>query len=199
MKIIKEMLQIGFLLFFTLTSCDYNKTYLTDEEKKLNPYSEKHLIIFESHNGELDSLYIDKILYQFPEGLGVKANYEIMDVKSVFKKKLGNYTIENKLLSVHAKTKERGTRIKFGFKSANLSFYSDYFDFLEFTDQKKINLKVKYGNFNDVIVLRSKDTYSDSKNAVKILYWSKSAGYVKFDKYDGTTWELKEIKSQKSR
>ncbi len=78
-NMLKELI-ISFMVFTTIFSCSHNREYLTDEEKNWNPYNKGQMIVFKSEIGLLDSIFIEDVLYQFPDGLGVVDYYEILSV-----------------------------------------------------------------------------------------------------------------------
>ena len=181
------------VIMIVLSSCTDNKTYLVNDEKGWNPYVKGQKIVFESREGTLDSIRISDVLHQFPDGLGVVDKYEILNVVGDYKNldHIGN--IKTDIFSIHAKTSQRGSRIRFGLSLGGSKFYSDYFDFIYIKNISEINVSVPYGSYNDVVVIRNDKDYSNIPNAIKLLYWSKSKGYVRYDKYDGTIWELKDV------
>lgn len=179
-----------------LASCNENRTYLTEEEKGWNPYEKGQTLVFESREGILDSVFIEDVKYTFPDGLGVVDKFEILKVPAhkTFPYELGNP--EMYLFTIHARTEKEGGRLQFGLSLKHSRFYSGYFDLED--DIKRIPetpISVPYGSFDDVIIVRDQRNHSDISNAIKSLYWSKSQGYVRYDKYNGDIWELKEIKS----
>lgn len=177
-----------------LTSCIQKKTYLTEEEKKWNPYKKGQKIIFESNEAELDSIYIDDVLYQFPEGLGVNNQYEILSVLALSSSPQKNIKSKEYILSIQAKTETRESRIKFGISIKNAKFYAEFYK----PEDKLIrnsgdSFLTPYRKFENVIVIESKDNYNKAKDAIKFLYWNNEVGYIGFEKFDGTIWSLKEI------
>lgn len=187
------MIIIGFLLFVT-TSCFQNRTYLTDEEKSWNPYKIGQVLVFESSNFEKDTIIIEDIEFGFPDGFGIVDYYEIMSVVARHDHFKDDRKASTHLLTIAARTEKRPSYIEFGVEVKSAQFIErQRYAFKEVGELPEIHFTVPYGSFDDVIAVGNKKEYPNIPTAIEILYWSKSVGYIRFDKYDGTSWKLVEI------
>ena len=191
-----KTITICFLLSIAISSCSQNRTYLTEKEKSWNPYKEGQVLIFESSNYEKDTIRIEDINFGFPDGLGIVDYYEILDVLAEpTGPDLGKYFSNiYGVLTIAAKTEKRSNYVEFGIKVKNAQFIErQRFSFEELEGLAEIQFTVPYGAFDDVIVIDNKRDYSSTPTAIEIIHWSKSKGYIWFDKYDGVSWELVKI------
>jgi hypothetical protein len=186
-------LYIG-LTIFLVFSCFQKRYYLTEDEKKLNPYNKGQTVIFESNKDEKDSVFISDVRFQFPDGIGV-INYDesVLVVARYFdplqKVYRGTYWI-----TINAGTPDKPSNISFGLEVKDAKFYDeDGFFIRTILAIPDTTITVPFGTFTDVIEIKSRRDYSNVPYAITQLYWSKSLGYIRFDKYDGTIWELKDI------
>ena len=184
------------IVFLAITmlilSCSENRTYLTEVEKEWNPYKKAQEIVFESSSGLLDSIFIEDINYDFPDGIGVIDKYEILTVIGINKTDIYQEK-SNFVFMIHAKTLKRGSRIKFNISIKGSQFHSDYYSIDNLMKLPEEKVSVIYGSFDDVIKIKSAGKDSNMRNNIEYIYWSKSKGYVRFDEYDGTIWQLKAI------
>ncbi len=191
-----KVMTIGFLLCITISSCSQNRTYLTEEEKSWNPYKEGQLLIFESSNYEKDTIRIKVLDFGFPDGLGVvDYNESLYVLAEPTGPDLGKYFSNiYGVLKIVAKTEKKPCYVEFGLKVKDAQFieHQRYF-FKDLIELQEIEFTVPYGSFDDVIAIGNKQDYSSLTIAIEIIYWSKSKGYIRFDKYDGASWELVKI------
>lgn len=184
------------LLSIALSSCSQNRTYLTEEEKNWNPYKKGQVLIFELSNYEKDTIHIVDLDFGFPDGLGVvDYNESLYVLAEPTGPDLGkHFSSTYGVLKVVAKTEKKPSYIEYGIELKNTQFIGGQrFSFEDLNALAEIQLAVPYRSFDDVIVIGNKRNYSNIPTAVELFYWSKSKGYIRFDKYDGTTWELVEI------
>lgn len=193
----KEMLKmiiIIILLSIALSSCSQNRTYLTDKERNWNPYEKGQVLIFESSDNKLDSILIEDIKVSFPDGLGVVDYYEILTTVARHTNFKEDRKASTYCLTVAAKTSKRSSYVEFGLETRNAQFIErQRYSFEDLRELAEIKLAVPYGTFYDVITIVNKKDYASIPSAIEIIYWSKSKGYIRFDKYDGTSWKLVEI------
>ncbi|MEQ6123556.1 hypothetical protein AAON49_05095 [Pseudotenacibaculum sp. MALMAid0570] len=168
---------------------------MSDEEKKWNPYKKGQTLVFESSEGKLDSIHIKDVRSQFPDGLGVKEYYEVLNVVGLSEDPKWSKKVEEDILSIQAKTKKRDSRLKFclSIKTAKF-YYSGYYLFNDKLIRKtKKNFTTPYKEFKNITIIESPDNFFEVKNAIKFLYWNNEVGYVGFEKFDGVSWKLKEV------
>lgn len=184
------------LILVLLSSCFKSRTYLTSKEKSWNPYKEGQVLIFESSNYERDTIHIEKVDFGFPDGLGVEY-YEFLKVfsKRSSSPDLGEYFSKTfGFLTIAAKSEKEPSYIEFGIEVQNAQFIErQHYSFEDLSELAETWLTIPYGKFDDVIVIGNKTNYSSIPKAIETIYWSKSKGYIRLDKYDGTYWELIEI------
>lgn len=185
-----------FIPLIILISCNENRTYLTKDEKNWNPYSKGQKLVFETRTGVLDSIFVEDIKFTFPDGIGVINKNEILTVIGRNKSE-NNQELSSLIFKIYAGNLKRGSRIKFHVSIKDSKLYSNFTDYYDIENylmklpEKKIS--VIKGSFDDVIKIKSIGNYSNYPNAIEFIYWSKSKGYIRFDEYNGTIWELKEI------
>ena len=183
-----------FILIFltTMISCNYNKTYLTDDEKSWNPYEKGQVIIFKTKTGILDSILIEEVTYGFPDGLGVVDKYEILHVVGKKRRYKNNKEVSNYIFTIDAKTQKSNSKIQFSISVKDSEFYPYYYNIenylMKLPEQKMI---VNNTSFTDVIKIKTKGKLDNNKG-IRFIYWSKSKGYVRLEENNGVIWDLKE-------
>lgn len=189
------MITTGLLLLsMAFSSCSQNRTYLTDEEKSWNPYKEGQALIFESSNFDKDTILIKEVSFIFPDGLGVvDYNQKLRTLAQHSDPKNENSKWETFILILAAKTQKNLSYVVFDLRVKDTQFIEQRYSFEDLEKLPKRHLLIPYGQLDDVIAIGNKHDYSSVPTAIEIIYWSKSKGYVRFDKYDGTTWKLVEI------
>lgn len=187
-------------LCIAIFSCSQNVTFLTDEEKEWNPYEDGDLLVFESSNFEKDTIYIKEVAFVFPDGIGVVDYNQSLRVLAEHTDPVNeNRDWETFTLILAAKTQKDSSYVLFDLRAKNAQFIEQRFSFNILNRLKEIKLSVPYGVFSDVIRLVNNEDYSNIPRAIEIIFWSKSKGYIRFDKYDGTSWSLIEIIKAKEK
>ena len=199
MKIINNVqrfLVISFM-FISITSCSQNRTYLDEEEKNWNPYKKGQVLIFESVEYGRDSIQILELEFRFPDGLGVVDYNESLFVlgESASQIDLGKqFSNAYSLIKISSKTEKKPSHIEYQIELKNTKFIGGQkFLFQNLMELPEIQHEVAYGTFNDVVIIGNKKNYSKFSKAIELFYWSKSKGFLAFDKYDGAKWELVDI------
>jgi hypothetical protein len=189
------------LLFVVICSCSQNRTFLTDEEVKWNPYDEGDVLVFESPGFERDTIYIKEVSFVFPDGIGVvDYNQSLRILANHTDPKNENREWETYILTLSAKTRNDPSHVVFDLRAKNAQFVEQRFSFDHLNKLKEIELSVPYGTFDDVICINNTRNFPTIPRAIEIIFWSKSKGYVRFDKFDGTSWKLIDlIKSNKGK
>ena len=181
-------------LCIAIFSCSQNVTRLSDEEKKWNPYENGDRLVFESSTFENDTIYIKEVEFVFPDGIGVvDYNQSLRVLAEHTDPQNENRVWETFTLILAAKTQKKSSYAIFDLRAKNAQFMPQRFSFDVLNKLKEIKLSVPYGEFSDVIRLVNNEDYSNIPTAIEIIFWSKNKGYIRFDKYDGTSWRLIEI------
>lgn len=175
-----------------LTSCG-KRIEMPESEKKWNPYLTGETLIFQSSKNELDTIKVESITDNiFPDAPGPLKYYN--ESLWVFVEHTDpNYDrhLKNNFLEIRTGTPEKPTTINFKLLAKNTVFYDSYRTIDELNSIKPEFLKTPFGEFSDVLVIEDKKRqYSERDDFVEKIYWSKSNGYLKFEKKDGKTWEL---------
>ncbi len=185
------------MLILSLIAC-IPRTYLSDEEKNWLPYNEGDILIFKSSSQKIDSILIEEIRDDFPDYLGSDDFYQIRSVIANHHHFKDPRKVSTYLIKLVAYTEDRGSYIEFGIETRNAQFIEkQQFSFTSIQEQPVVELTVPYGSFNDVLLIGNKSDYSSTQTAIDVIYWSRSHGYLRFDKYDGTSWELIDMVEKK--
>ncbi len=176
------------MLFLIAAACD--KSSLTSDEKSWNPYSRNQKLVFRLENGRLDTLEIWQVIDgRFPEGIGARAN-ERLRITAKHRETESKRSHELSLLYILAQWESEPSKIDFEFFLPNNTFWGRGYPINELERFKEISIQTGYGNFDDVIVIEDNSRRPYEKDDIKIIFWSKSRGYVRFEKYDGSLGEL---------
>lgn len=187
-------------LCIAIFSCSQNVTFLSDEEKNWNPYEDGDLLVFESSNFEKDTIYIKEVAFVFPDGIGVvDYNQSLRVLAEHTDPKNENRDWETFTLILAARTRKDSSYALFDLRAKNAQFIAQRFSFDLLNKLEETKLSVPYGEFSDVIRLTNNGDYSSISGTIEIIFWSKSKGYIRFDKYDGTYWRLIEIIKSKKK
>lgn len=184
------------LLALVNTSCSQNRTYLTEREIAWNPYKTGQVLIFRTVEGRTDTLLItnaeDK---HFPEGIGALRNERLEVLVRINSPSVSKRPIEVTLLYISSKTIKDPSEISFKLRLAGEgSFWGKPYSLDELEKYGVISVKTLYGEFDDVIRIDDNSNQVFRENDIAAIFWSKSVGYVKCIKKDGTVWELYSIR-----
>lgn len=189
----KRILAISIMMWLCCNGCSQNRTNLTDQEKKWNPYKERQLLIFGLVDGLTDTIKIssasDKI---FPDGIGSLQN-ERLRVTALHKLPESNKSTELVFLWIYAKSYKYPSGIDFEFFFNGDTFWGRGYAFDELEKYKEISVQTRYGKFDDVLRIEDNSNRPVDESNITTIYWSKSVGYVKYERKDGVSCELIKI------
>lgn len=187
---IRICLMITVIFTVVSMSCSQNRTYLTDQEKAWNPYKEGQILIFGTADGDLDTILITKAEgNRFPDGIGVLQN-ERLRVLVRINPSVSKKAFDVVLLYLYAKTTMDSSEISFEIPLAGGRFWGKTYPIHELEKYEEFSLQTKNGIFDDVIRIEENSNQTFREEDIATIFWSKSAGYVKCIKKDGTAWEL---------
>ena len=191
---IKSSFYIVLILVICNSCFSQNRSFLTEEQKKWNPYRDGQVLIFKSNSNLVDSIHIiEGENLTFPDGprlmyyneiLRVVASHELPGVKN---------PVNTHFFKIFAATNEESAYINFIIHTENFGFFGDDFTIDELDSLPTIVLNLPNQTLTDVIVIGDRTNSLDVETAIETLYWSKSKGYVKLELYDGSIWELYDI------
>jgi hypothetical protein len=174
--------------------CSQNRTYLTERDIVWNPYSAGQVLIFQSNDGAIDTIAITQVEdKRFPDGLGAETNERLRVLAKLNNRSNSKVSSEVRFLYIVAKTPKDSSQIDFELSIGNGAFWGKYFSIPELEEYKEEYLELPYKTFTDVIRVDDNSSQIYRPNDIATIFWSKSAGYVKCEKKDGTTWELLNI------
>ena len=174
--------------------CSQNRTYLTERDKIWNPYKEGQVLIFQSSNGEIDTIVITQIEdKRFPDGLGAETNERLRVLAKLDNQSISRVPFESRFLYLAAETPKGPSKVDFEFSVGDGAFWGKYFLISELEEYKEEYLELPFQTFNDVIRIDENSNQVFRPYDIATLFWSKSVGYVKCEKKDGTIWELVSI------
>lgn len=182
------------LIIFIFSSC---KTNLKQEEIKWNPYKKGEILVFTSNMGENDTIFILDVtneLHPTRHGTELPVFTYNQNIEILVKHTDPNYDryLISNFFELEARTKDSPTTIRFLLAAKNSWLYGGSYKLEKLKEKEQVKLKVPFGEFNDVLIIEdTEEEYAHRTNYVKKIYWSRSEGYVKWEKLDGTTWELK--------
>ncbi len=185
-------------IFSLLTSCKRHYD-LSENDYKWFPYSGNETLLFNSSNGDTDSIIFLKkdTLTAYPEAqnpfgttyeeVSVFCRHSDPDPPGGQHRYLENYFVELK------KSKDRKARLHFNLNAKNAAFYKlSGLSIDSLASQTPVTFQTKYKTYRDVYVVEDEDWlgFKQRSNYVTKLYWSKSEGLIRYDKQDGVYWEL---------
>jgi hypothetical protein len=179
------------LIALVNTSCSQNRTYLTKGQTAWNPYKTGQVLIFGTAEGHTDTLVIanaeDK---HFPEGIGAPRNERLEVLVRINSPSVSKRPIEVPLLYISSKTTKDPSEISFKLRLAGGSFWGKPHPINELEKYGVISVKTSYAEFDDVIRIDDNSNQVFREKDIATVFWSKSVGYVKCIKKDGTVWKL---------
>lgn len=164
---------------------------LNEVERSWNPYHLNQTIVFESSEKELDTIVIDEIIDAVSSSPEPELyRHMVLKVYGKRLKKKESKFSNVEILNISSSTPNKTSQIGFplNFKSAWFAGWG--FKLNELSGRSTISVTTKAGTFDDVIKLQAVVDNPEKENEVKFMYWSKSNGYIKFERDDGFTWEL---------
>jgi len=187
MKNINTLIVISFLLI----GCG-SKTYLTEDEKRYNPYKEGDVLIFQNNENKLDTIFINSINDNlFPDAPGPLKYYNESIIVSSKLTESNRKINCNDFLEIRSKTAESPTIIDFGLCGNGYRFIDGTRTINQLNKIKPIELQIMNKPLNDILTIANTGKYkTDIANSIENIYWSKSIGYVGFDKADSSKYRL---------
>jgi hypothetical protein len=181
------------LLMQATVSCSQSRTYLTEQEKGWNPYTKGQVLVFMAEDGRTDTLTISAVEdKQFPDGIGARQN-ERLRVLARVRASVAKSPIEVVVLYVTARTAKSESEIDFNLSVADGGFWGKYIAIHHLEALIPFSLQTQYGTFDDVLRIDDDSSQPIRNRDIKTIFWSKSSGYIKCIKQDGSAWELVNI------
>lgn len=189
------------MCIFSLISCGQMNS-LSPGELEWMPYKGNENLVFNSNSNGADTIFLLKkdTLIAYPEAQKINGiKYEVV---SVFCQHSDLGPMKDELSYIESNFLELKKNIN---NHATLAIYLKTKDAFYFSvEGSRIdNLKntpplvfqTRYDRYNDVYMLQAVDHLgiSDRSEYVTKVYWSKSKGLIRFDKKDGTYWELAQV------
>jgi len=190
----RAIVTISVMITLVNMSCSQNRTYLTEQEKAWNPYKEGQILVFGAVDGHTDTLVITKAEdKRFPDGIGALQNERLRVLVRVNDPGISKKSIEVMLLYIFSKTVKDLSEISFEIPLAGGRFWGKPYSFDKLDKYEEFSLQTPFGKFDDVIRIGDNSDQVFRENDIATIFWSKSVGYVKCEKKDGTIWELLDI------
>jgi hypothetical protein len=168
-------------------SCLDKRTWLSEEVKRVVPYKDGQKLVFQSNTGIKDSLLITAIeAGRFPDGMGAPTN-ERMAVTASVNSRSVRFGTQEVILYLTAQDRETEETIQFELSLKETFMYGYSMAYADFEARELQVVESEHARYDDVIkvILPEKDD-----GAIREMYWSKSAGYVRLVQTDGTIWDL---------
>jgi hypothetical protein len=188
------------LIILVFTSCERNNN-LTTADYKWMPYSGNETLVFSSNNGGTDTIFFVKkdTLIATPDAPNpFGTTYQEV---AIFCKHSdpsppdGQHRyLENYLFKIE-KSKDKKARISFNILAKDAVFYKlSGLRIDSLSNQTPMTFSTKGKTYNDVYVVDDEDwlNFKQRSDYITKLYWSKSAGLIRFDKQNNIYWELTE-------
>ncbi len=189
---IRRLIFYMFILI-SATACSQHRTYLMESERSWSPYIAGQKLVFHSSNQRYDTLEIKKVIgSSFPDGIGSKEN-ERLRVTAIHKVDNSNRLHELSFLYIYASWRGEPSGIDFEFFLPGRSFWGRGYPINELEGCREISINTPYGSFQDVITILDNSNRPYNKSDIKVIFWSKSRGYISFEHYDGTLGKLVDI------
>jgi hypothetical protein len=175
-------------------SCSQNRTYLTDLEKAWNPYKEGQVLVFGTSNGLTDTLEITKAEdKQFADGIGAPGNERLNVLVRLHNLSVSKNPIEVTLFNISSKSSMYPTNIDFELLLQGGRFWGRAYSIKELEQYAEFSIETPFRKFDDVIMIEDNSNRVLNEYEIKTIYWSKTFGYVKCERKDGTVWDLVNI------
>jgi hypothetical protein len=182
---------ICFALYSLILSACGKTSKLSKEDYSWMPYEGDETLVFKSNAGETDTIFIlgKDTLFAYPEAQAIDGTkYEEV---SVFCNPNGRAELSTgrsfHLFKVQ-KAKDNRTELVFDLAAKNAVFYRLAVVKVDSLSKvSPVSVETAYGKYDDVYIIYpdsyAKD-FSDRKNYVVKLYWSKSKGLIRYEKKD---------------
>jgi hypothetical protein len=172
---------------------------LSDNDYKWIQYSGNETLVFNSNNGEADTIFFLKkdtmTAYSEPENpFGIPfEEVSIFCRHSDAAPPDGKHRyLENPFLELE-KSKDRNASLHFSLCAKDATFYKlSGLKIDSLGNQAPKTFQTKYKAYNDVYVVDDDDwlNFKQRSDYITKIYWSKSEGLIRFDKQNGVYWEL---------
>ncbi len=187
--------KVFLFLLLSIGGCSQERSFLTDEEKFWNPYIDGMSLVFSSSGGINDTLtIINSNEIGFPDGIGSLKNERL---QVVVKRKISNYKRSTELtfLRISAQSTTELSNIDFQFSIPGSEFWGRNYKIADLDNHDLYTIQTPCGIFDDVIVVECNSKRIPIDTDIITIYWSKSNGYIKYERKDGVIGELISIKS----
>ena len=179
-------------------SCNPNYR-LTESDLKLNPYKTGDTLVFQSDKGESDTLVIyssnRQVLrercYSFLTCIFTNLTKNSWEGFYVNANKPREFGTGESILTIRVEPNGAKT-IYFGLVIKNACWYSDSEnDLAKFNSLPITTITTRDQTFSDVLTIVSNNLeYQARKDFIENIYWSKSFGFVGFNKLNGDKWTV---------
>jgi len=193
---LRLFLVIAFITVFL--SCNPNYR-LTESDLKLNPYKTGDTLVFQSDKGESDTLVIyssnRQVLrercYSFLTCIFTNLTKNSWEGFYVNANKPREFGTGESILTIRVEPNGAKT-IYFGLVIKNACWYSDSEnDLAKFNSLPITTITTRDQTFSDVLTIVSNNLeYQARKDFIENIYWSKSFGFVGFNKLNGDKWTV---------
>ena len=179
-----------FLFVFFFTSCTTSQ--LSKKDKDWLPYKKGQKIIFESSLGKLDTIVcVDTSMIIADDNMYNPFSSKIEEINVVGESPKGYYSYKFAEISV---SKDRHTRLHLNAFPGESWFYDlEGFKVDSLAALAPEIIKTKNRSYNDVYALYPTYMFNrkSQNNYIRVVYFSKRYGIIKFERTDGVNWELK--------
>jgi hypothetical protein len=178
------------LLLVAFLGCVDKRTWLSEEIKRVVPYEEGQKLVFQSSTGLKDSMLITKIESGlFSDAIGAPTNERMAVTASTSPRNVRSRT-QKVILHLSAQDGETRETIQFELSLRETFMYVYGMAYKDFEVHEPIVVESQHARYDDVIKVALPEKVNVEDQAIRELYWSKSAGYVRLVQSDGTVWDL---------
>ena len=175
---------------------------LSEDDYNWMPYIGNETLVFRSHTGEMDTIFLDgrdtMLAYYDPLSLNT-VKYEIISVscKHTDATSDGYRYLQNHFFQIEKNEDKKATlNSRLTTKDARFYRLRQPIRIDSLNKEKPSVFTTAYNHYNDVFIIKAEanSVYSERDNFVTKIYWSKSNGLIRYDKKDSVYWELVKIK-----
>lgn len=195
---LKYKLFAALAILIIVASCKTVKR-LSNDDRAWMPYKGNETLVYTSNFGDIDTVFLigKDTSWHYPDPMFSLSKNEVLSVYSKFKDiydDSGSYRyLQGTFVSIK-RTMNKSSELFIDLNAKDATYYRISLIRLDSLETvEPISLTVVDNNYNDVYVFLGEyylDIFRERSDFITKVYWSKSAGVIRYEKDDGEYWEL---------